>query len=139
MYKSNLPQVESRMRAASFAGLEAAAAVYENAVKDELRGGYTSGDFVTGQSVSAVAHSEPEMDSDGAFILVGTSLLHNLYWELGHQNLFTRRFERVEKWVPTFYRTREQQLAAFQRVYLRFMGGGAGGFGSRAASLRSPR
>ena len=138
-YQSNLPQIMARMQAATMAGLLAAAAVVENRVKEALRGGYTSGRFVTGHVLASVTHSEPEIGPNGAFILVGTDVMYALYWELGHRNLFTRKFERQERWVPAFFGSRAEQLAAYQRAYLRIMGGGAGGFGSRAASPRSPR
>jgi hypothetical protein len=65
--------------------------------------------------------------------------MYALFWEVGHHNLFTRRFERKEVWMPALLSTRAEQLAAYQRVYARFMGGGTGGFGQRAASPRSPR
>lgn len=138
-YQSNLPAVTQRMQQATAAALLAAAAVVENEVKEGLRGGFKTGDFVTGLSVASVTHSEPQRDAEGAFILVGTSLLYNLYWELGHLSRWTRRFERKEVWMPALLSTRAQQLAAYQRTYLRFMGGGAGGFGQRVASPRSPR
>jgi hypothetical protein len=139
MYKSNLPQVKSQMQRATEAGLLAAAAVVENKVKEGLRGGYTSGRFVTGNVMASVNHSEPEIGPNGSFILVGTDVSYALFWELGHVNLFTRQFERKEVWIPALFSTRSEQLDAFTRTYRRFMGGG-GQFGSgRAASPRSPR
>lgn len=137
-YSSNLPQVTARLRAASSAGLLAAAAVVENKVKDGLRGGYTSGRFVTGHVLASVNHSEPALDANGAYILVGTDVLYALFWEVGHQNLFTGRFERVEIWMPALLSTRAEQLAAYQRAFARHMGGGASGQ-RVAASPRSPR
>lgn len=139
-YQSNLPTIRGRMRQAVDGGLLAAANVVETKVKEGLRGGYTSGDFVTGLVLNSVTHSEPTLGGAGAYILVGTWVSYALYWELGHQNLFTRRFERVEIWMPALLSTRAQQLAAFQRVFQRIMneGGGGGGFGQRAASPRSP-
>ena len=139
-YQSNLPQVTARHKAATAAGLLAAAAVVETKVKESLAGGYTSGAFVTGNVMNSVNHSEPEIGPNGAFILVGTDVMYALYWEVGHFNLFTRKFERVEKWMPAFLGSRAEQMAAFQRVYARLMGGGGtGGFGQRAASPRSPK
>lgn len=138
-YQSNLPAVTDRLKAARSAGLLAAAAVVENKVKEGLRGGYKSGAFVTGNVMASVNHSEPSEDAGGAFILVGTDVMYALFWELGHLNLFTRQFERKEVWMPALLSTRAEQFAAFQRVYARFMGGGTGGFGQRAASPRSPR
>jgi hypothetical protein len=136
-YKSNVPGIKQRMQQARFAGLLAAAAVVENEVKRGLAGGYTSGLFVTGHVLNSATHSEPAEDERGAFILVGTNVSYALFWEVGHQNLFTKKFERVEIWMPALLTTRDQQLAAFQRVYQRALGGG-GGFGQRAASPRSP-
>ena len=138
-YESNLPAVTQRMKQATAGGLLAAAAVVENKVKDGLRGGYKSGLFVTGNVLSSVNHSEPAVDQNGAYILVGTDVMYALFWELGHLNTWTRRFERKEVWVPALNSTRTEQLAAFQRVYARMMGGGGTGFGQRAASPRSPR
>lgn len=137
-YQSNLPQVTQRMRQASNAGLLAAAAVVENRVKDGLRGGYTSGNFTTGASLAAVAHSEPAIDANGAFILVGTSIFYAIFWELGFFSIFSRKFERVEIWLPALHGTRTEQLAAYQRAYQRVLGGGASGQ-RVAASPRSPR
>ena len=136
-YSSNLPVVKSRMQQATDAGLLAAAAVVENKVKEGLRGGYTSGAFVTGHVMASVNHSEPELGPNGAFILVGTDVMYALYWELGHMNLFTRKFERKEVWMPALLSSRAEQLSAFQRTYQRFMGGASGQ--RVAASPRSPR
>ncbi len=136
-YQSNLPAVRTQLQKATEAGLLAAAAVVENEVKTGLRGGYTSGNFVTGHVLASVTHSEPSLGPSGAFILVGTDVMYALFWELGHMNLFTRKFERKEVWMPALLSTRAEQLAAFQRVYQRFMGGASGQ--RVAASPRSPR
>jgi hypothetical protein len=138
-YQSNLPAIRSRMAEASKAGLIAAVHVPMNKTAQDLASGFTSGAFTQGVSKAAVNRSEPFEVPGGFAILYGTHLLYNLYWTLGHFNLFTRRFERVDKWTPHFYGSRSEQMAAFQRTYQRFMGGGAGGFGQRAASPRSPR
>ena len=74
MYQSNLPAVAAKLRAARFAGLVAAANVVVNAVKEGLRGGYTSGAFVTGFVLNSVTNSEPAEDANGAFILVGSNV-----------------------------------------------------------------
>jgi hypothetical protein len=152
MYRSNLPNVKSQMQRATEAGLIAAAAVVENKVKEGLAGGYTTGNFVTGTSVSSVNHSEPEVGPNGAFILVGTDVMYALFWEVGFvpaRGVFSPGIggsthgpigmQRKEVWLPALFSTRAEQLAAFQRTYQRFMGGGGSGFGQRAASPRSPR
>lgn len=139
-FRSNLPAVRQQLRQAIDGGLVAAAQVVANRVKEGLKGGYTSGDFVTGNVLNSVNISEPRADETGHYILVGTDVPYALFWEVGHRNLFTRRFERKEVWVPALLQTRAEQLAAFDRVFRRlFSGGGGGGFASRAASPRSPR
>ena len=44
-----------------------------------------------------------------------------LYWELGHVNLYTRQYERMEVWVPAMAATKEAQGRAFARVLNRFI------------------
>jgi hypothetical protein len=122
-WTSNIPAVVRRLDAADRAGLVAMQGIVQNEVKKGLRGGYTSGNFVTGQSVNSVTRSEPERTATGHTGKVGTNLLYNLFWELGHRNIFTRRFERVEVWVPALYNTRAQQIDAYQRVVSRMLGG----------------
>lgn len=122
---SRIPKILSNFREAQQKGLQAGAYVIANAVKRKLRGGYTSslgnhGDFVTGNSLNHVTIGEPQGSGDGAFILVGTDLLYDLYWEVGHYNLFTRHFERDEKWRPAAEESRADAYAAFQRVFSRF-------------------
>lgn len=138
MFQSNLPQVTKQIQQATANGLLAAAAIVENRVKEGLRGGYKSGLFVTGNVMASVNHSEPVVDVRGSYILVGTDVMYALYWELGHNNSWTKKFERKEVWMPALLATRSEQLAAFQRAYQRALGGGASGQ-RVAASPRSPR
>ena len=112
-WRSNIAEVQAALREGRAKGLIAAAQVVQNAVKKGLRGGYTSGDFVTGNSINHVTRSAVQEDGGGAFIQVGTSVLYNLYWELGHHNAWTRRFERRPVWVPALIDTRTQQARAF--------------------------
>ncbi len=84
-------------------GLIAAAEVYAAEVKRRLLHGYTSGTFVTGNNVNAVARGDVEPVPGGFQIAVGSTQMdppYPLYWELGHQNLYTGKHERVEVWVP---------------------------------------
>lgn len=95
-------------------GLIAAAEVCVTDVKTALEHGYTSGDFVTGNNVNAVARGEPEPGPFGMTIAVGSRQVDPDYpvmWELGHHNLFTGKYERVEKWVPTMIANREKYVA----------------------------
>jgi hypothetical protein len=113
------------MQNASRQGALAAAYVAYNAVKRSLAGGYTSGLFVTGHVLNSVTVGDPEPTGDGGWqVSVGTNVLYALFWELGHMNTFTRRYERVEKWRPAAIDSRAQAIEAFYRVYKRVMEGG---------------
>lgn len=107
------------------AGLVAAAEVFNGAVKAKLQRGYTSGDFVTGATAASVSASEPFQDADGWAIRVGSNEMLTLYWEMGHMNLFTRKYERVEHWRSTMEEQGPAMNAAFAGAYKSIMGGDA--------------
>ncbi len=123
-WKSNVAAVSRRLEAADRAGLIAMQGIVYNEVKRRLRGGYTSGDFVTGHNWDAVTRGEPERTADGHIGKVGTNVPYALFWELGHYSIFTRRFERVEVWVPALFDTRLQQIEAYRSVVQRALGSG---------------
>jgi hypothetical protein len=111
---------------ATDAALEAGAQELINGLKDTkplgLTQGYTSGDFVTGDNVNAIFMTPVSAGPSGAkFILVSTDSPYALYWEMGHVNAFTRKYEREERWYPTLIRKDEDIFAAYARVYKRFM------------------
>jgi hypothetical protein len=118
-WTSNLSELNRLFDHAEDAGLVAAAQVGVTATKKALIGGYTSGEFATGESARNVKSSAPYQDGIGRAIRYGTNLLFNLFWELGHHNIFTRKFERVEKWVPTFNANHENMRAAYARAFQR--------------------
>lgn len=123
--KNNLTLFYSRNDRARAAGLIAAAQVIINAVKRSLAGGYTSGAFVTGNVLSSVTKSDPRPTGDGEYqISIGTNVKYALFWELGHHNIFTRKYERVEVWLPAMLNNLDAAMLAFQRVYKRVMAGG---------------
>lgn len=81
--------------------LTAAALLYQAALRPKLQRGYTSGNFTQGIQAAAVQVTPPELVDGDAQVTVGTNELVSLYWEMGHQNLFTRKYERVEYWRET--------------------------------------
>lgn len=115
-FTSRLPEFKGAMDSAQRAGLLACAHLLRNAVMAKLQDGYTSGDFVTGQSLQHVAIGEITVENGGLTIRVGTDLLYNLYWELGHFNLFTRKYERVEYWREAFEENQEAMAELYQKV-----------------------
>jgi hypothetical protein len=122
---SNRDAVEARMRQAEADALTACAQVYRNAMTTELSvpGGYTSGAFYSGMQgiAGSVAVSEPQRDPQGAYIVVGTNVVYGKHWELGHLNLFTGKFERVEKWRPTLESKAAEIIAKYAAVYGKLM------------------
>jgi hypothetical protein len=120
---SNRGAVNDRMRDAAAAALAGAAQVYRNAVTEKLRnppeGGYTTGAWDHGMAgvAGSVAVSEVERTDNAVRIAVGTNVPYAKYWELGHQNLFTRRFERVERWRPALEENVEAIRARFEALF----------------------
>lgn len=122
--KSQSANILGAVRIAQAKGLYAAALVLQNAVKRGLAGGYTSGNFVTGTNIKHVLISEPSFNPDGSGeIRVGTDLnpCYPLFWELGHFNIFTRKYERVEVWRPAYEENRQAAIEAFRRVFKRWV------------------
>lgn len=103
------------------AGLVAAAYAYRNEVVRRLAQGYTTGDFVT-PHVALTVNVSPVFDRGGQrMILVGTNVDYAAFWELGHRNMFTGRFERVEHWREAMMASGPDQGAAFARTFKRFL------------------
>lgn len=122
---SRLPEFTDALNEAVDAGLFAMGYLYANEVKRRTAGGFTSGDFVTGAALNAITVTDPYTDDDGArAIQVYSDLEPNypLYWELGHHNIFTRRFERVEIWRPVSVDLASQLQAVFQSTVQARMG-----------------
>lgn len=105
-------------------GVSAASNVLVREVKkafgsDYYKGGAFRSTLYVKQSVR---RSDPEKEADGWAARVGTNKIQALYWELGHQNVFTRRFERVRIWEPTALANITTMREAFASVVKRIMG-----------------
>lgn len=122
MYQSNLAAVLEQMNAARDAALIAAGEVVRTEVKRRVIKGYTTGAFVTGETAASVKITVPYDGPAGRAVSVYTELMTALYWAAGHLNRFTRKYERVDHWTPSLTETTPDQLAAFNRVFARFMG-----------------
>lgn len=119
-YRSNVGNAVGAMYEGVDTGLVAAAENLENKVQHRLlhqaaggRPGYTSGNFSHGiRGVAGrVMRTEPYSRGGARMISIGTSTVagfpYELAWELGHVNLFTRTFVRVEVWRPTLEENRQ--------------------------------
>lgn len=107
-WTSRVPEVTATLERAWQRGVTAGAWHYAETVRKDLRGGYTTGAFTKGHVANAVTVWPAEKIAGDwvAFAGVPTadaagSLMYALFWEVGHHNLFTRQFERVEVWIPT--------------------------------------
>jgi hypothetical protein len=121
-YESRKTETIALLNRARTAGLDASADVVVGEVKRGLEGGFTSGDFDTGESVENVRKTAVTESPDGASVRVGTELIHNLLWELGHLNVFSKQFERKEVWLPALLSSRAEQLTAFTAAHKKVMG-----------------
>ena len=128
--RSHRAAVEARLTQAIDDGLVAGGNVYRTAMQNRLIEGYTSGAFVSGMQgvAGSVAVSEPQGDEHGRFVIVGTNqrdatgeVSYPLAWELGHNNAFTRRFERVETWRPVLDAEASAIVEKFRAVVARLM------------------
>lgn len=90
--------------------LLAAATVVQNRAKRNVRGGFKSGDFVTGNLMNKIAI---HVNTKHMVAHIGTTVDYGAFWELGHHNVFTRKYEREEWLRPALEKTKaEQQRAA---------------------------
>lgn len=121
--RSNRAVIDQRIRVAASKALVGAAQLYRNAMQESLRnppdGGYTSGAWDHGMAgvAGSVAVGEPEDSGDTISVGVGTNVVYAKFWEFGHQNLFTRQFERVERWRPTLDATADAITARFKKLF----------------------
>lgn len=121
VWTSHLDQFNRDRDEAERLGVIAAAYILVNAVKRALKGGYTSGAFVTGHVINSVTRGTPFREGMGWTIEVGSNLNYALFWEIGHHNRWTRKYERVEKWRPAFMDSRPAMAEAYARQWERTM------------------
>jgi hypothetical protein len=115
-------RASAKYREASRKGMDAAANVYEREVKRAHSDHYTSQAFRGTLNVrQSIRRTAPAATPKGWAVEVGTKLPQPLYWELGHINLFTRKYERRRIWVPTLIAQTQNIRAAFARVVARLM------------------
>lgn len=116
--------VPARWDDASRRGLDAAA----NHLRTELLKAFGSDYYLGGrfrstlQVKQSIRRLAPYKTANGWETTVGTNKIEALYWELGHRNTFTRKYERVQLWVPTATDNVDAMRATFARVVARLMG-----------------
>jgi hypothetical protein len=115
----------ARYREAARLGVDAAANTLEREVAKAHDSTYYKGGAFRGtlQVRQSIRHSPPQDTPTGWVSKVGTNKLPALFWELGHMNLFTRKYERNRIWVPTAQANIERMRRTFATVVARVMGG----------------
>ncbi|HXE60750.1 MAG TPA: hypothetical protein VN607_08575 [Gemmatimonadaceae bacterium] len=125
-YTSRTSEIAARLRQAVDAGLTASAETYRTEVKRRIAPGYTSGAFVTGHVLGSVVRSAPDSEGPGVRVIhVGSNVDYALFWEVGHQNLFMRRFAQHQIWAPALADTADARRTAFRVAFNAVMGGDA--------------
>jgi len=134
-------------REASRKAVDAAANAYEVNVKRRFyQGYYTSQAFrSTAQIVQHIQREPPVWTAGGWHSLVGIPMgipvkvaklgakrpfsvgEIALAWELGHHNIFSRRYERVEIFKPVALNSLDQIAKTYSRVLTRFLNQGVSG------------
>lgn len=130
-------KARQRYDTAARAGVVASSQYLLNELKKAYNNYYTTGAFrSTLQIRQALRRAEPEKNKDGWYTLVGVPTGHvtpkgqkqsvdrglvALGWELGHYNIFTQQYERVEIAVPTATESAKGMAEAYARVVKRYM------------------
>lgn len=117
----NSRKVQDRYRDAARKGLVAGGALLVRELKKAHGDSYYKGGaFRTGQVRQSIKATAPFW-LGGWMLQVGTKLLFPLYWELGHFNVFTRKYERVRIWTPTYLAQVQAIQAEFGATLKRYM------------------
>lgn len=105
-------------------GVDAAANVLQREITKAHDSSYYKGGAFrsTLQVRASIRRTPPTRSGDGWSAEVGTKIIEALYWELGHHNLFTRKYERRRIWEPTALANVGAMSAAYGRVVVRIMG-----------------
>jgi hypothetical protein len=119
----NSLRVLDRYRDAARMGMDAAANHLKVSVQKAFGSWYYKGGRFrsTLQIKQSIRRDGPTWKGNGWESTVGTNKIEALYWELGHNNLFTGNPERVQIWVPTGAREVQPMRATFARVVTRMM------------------
>lgn len=101
--KSNRAAISAALESGTKESLKEIAGEVKRQVADRLKEGFTSGDFVTGDLAQSVQVSEVEGVRGDWSVTVFSDDPVALFWEVGHNNIFTKRFEKVEVWRPIVF------------------------------------
>ena len=98
VFVNNIPEFTRDLVKTTDEALKAMGEQYRGEVSSRLRRGYRTGQFVTGKAAGSVKVSEPRTIRGDRVVHVYSSDFRLRLWEFGHQNRWTRRFEREPHW-----------------------------------------
>lgn len=114
-------RVQDRYREAARMGLAAGGQLLVRELKKAHGDSYyKGGKYRTGQVRQSIKATRPRWNG-GWTLLVGTKLVFPLYWELGHTNRFSGKYERVQIWQPTYLAQINAIQAEFGATLKRYM------------------
>lgn len=114
-------RVQDRYREAARMGLAAGGQLLVRELKKAHGDSYYKGGaFRTGQVRQSIKKTAPFW-MNGWMLQVGTKLIFPLYWELGHVNVFSGKYERVRIWTPTYLAQVQAIQAEFGATLKRYM------------------
>lgn len=114
-WHSKISNVIWRMeRDAAASGLKAAAVVYQKMVIKELAEGYKSGKYSKGIVAKGVVRGR----ATPWRCWVGSPSKVALLWEVGHVNMVTKEYERVEVFRPFLEQSRNELARVFSDRYI---------------------
>lgn len=114
-WSSKIPEITRRMEGdATRSGLKAAGEVLLAALRERLESGFTTGDFSTGRLArEAVKRTRPSPRR----VIVTTSNPVLIAWTLGHHNIFTQAYERVDHFTAALEAEADAIAGAFAARY----------------------
>ncbi len=126
-YVTNLVAGEALIHAVAKAAITGAVMYVDAQAKNEARGGFKSGAFVTrGWQSITWAVSEGRGMVTG---FVGSTEKHFMFWEMGHHNAWTRQFEQ-NRWLTRAFQNKAGIQTAARTAAVQV--GATFGLGARA-------
>jgi len=115
LWVSQIDKVVRRMDGdAVRSGLKAAGVMLQDIIKADIKEGYTTGAFSKGIVAAQIVRSRPTTRK----IFVSTMNPVASVWELGHFNLFTQQYERVEVFRTSLEQNTHKIAKAFSDRYV---------------------
>lgn len=117
VFSGNLAHWERDDKAATDGALKECAEAVQRAIQARTRRGYRTGKFAKGRTAASIQISRFSTQKGDRTIRVYTKDFIARLWELGHQNAWTKRFERVEHWKNAIIGITALLPDLFRRAY----------------------